>query len=103
MMSTIFLCNTFFEAIYIQSYMNSFRAKRSTVTATLKVVYDIKSAIGPKFPCVALFINYCKAFDTVDHSFLIGSRGCGEWFRSYLSEQSQTVKHGSIISYIQSA
>lgn len=52
-----------------------------------------------------MFLDFAKAFDTVDHHILIqklghyGIRGIArEWFRSYLSNRSQKVKVGNSFS-----
>jgi hypothetical protein len=42
------------------------------VTATLKVLSDVTIALDSKQCCAAIFIDLAKAFDTVDHSILVG-------------------------------
>ena len=42
------------------------------VTATLKVLNDVTISLDCKQCCTAIFINLAKAFDTVDHSILVG-------------------------------
>ena len=42
------------------------------VTATLKVLNDVTIALDSKQCCAAIFIDLAKAFETVDHSVLVG-------------------------------
>ena len=62
------------------------------VTATLKVLNDVTIALDSKQYCAAIFIDLAKAFETVDHSILVGqlrsigvSEGSLAWFANYLS------------------
>lgn len=65
------------------------------VNATLKVLNDVTIALDSKQCCAAIFIDLAKAFDTVDHSILVGrlmsigvSEGSLAWFANYLKECS---------------
>ena len=69
------------------------------VTATLKVQNYLTTALDSKQCCTAIFIDLAKAFDTVDHSMLVGrlrsigvSEGSLAWFANYLSQSVQSVK-----------
>ena len=69
-----------------------FRPHQSTSDALAKFVIDVQSSLNKNLKCAALFLDFKKAFDTVDHRILliklkkIGIRGkVLEWFRSYLS------------------
>ena len=46
------------------------------VTATFKVLNDVTIALDSKQCCAVVFVDLAKAFDTVDHSILVG------WLRS---------------------
>ena len=66
---------------------------------TLKVLNDITIARDSKQCCAAIFIDLAKAFDTVDHSILVGrlrnigvSEGSLAWFANYLSQRVQCIK-----------
>ena len=57
-----------------------------------------------KIAC-CVFLDFAKAFDTVNHEILLtkvrhyGIRGvCLDWFRSYLSNRPQCVKIGEHMS-----
>ena len=70
----------------------------STSAALIQITEKIKESIdNRKYGC-GLFIDLCKAFDTVNHAILItkmehyGIRGTAlEWFKSYLTSRKQYV------------
>lgn len=75
----------------LNDMQSGFKSGHSTVSATLKVIDDLKAAIDKRLFCMAVFINLTKAFDTVDPSMLIKTLlniGVGHraenWFQSYL-------------------
>ena len=80
-----------------------FRSKHSTNHALLDIVEQVKISLdNKKFAC-GIFVDFQKAFDTVNHDILIsklntyGVRGiANDWLRSYLSNRSQFV---SILGY----
>ena len=89
----------FFESQY------GFRKKYSTQHAILDIISTIQSNLDQKLFSCAIFLDLSKAFDTVDHNILLnklyyyGFRGIiYDWFRSYLSERTQTTSVGSCIS-----
>ena len=82
-----------------------FRSNRSTVHALTLMVDKIQKAIDNKNYSCGVFIDLCKAFDTVDHHILLdkleyyGIRGIAhKWFSSYLSNRSQFVSLGQMES-----
>ena len=86
-------------------YQSSFRKKHSTITAAMKVLYDITEALDKKQHCVSLFIDLSKAFDTVDHAILrqrLLSVGLSEhavaWFANYLSDRTQCSQFEGLMS-----
>ena len=65
----------------------------------------IVEAIENKKIACGVFLDFAKAFDTVNHDILLGKlehygiRGLSnKWFQSYLTNRYQRVKIGSILS-----
>ena len=79
-----------------------FRSKHSTTHATLLITDRIQKAIEDgQFSC-GIFLDFSKAFDTVNHNILIsklnhyGVRGIAkDWFISYLHNRKQHVSIGT--------
>ena len=79
-----------------------FRPNHSTEHAILSIVDKIQNSIDKsEFSC-GIFLDFSKAFDTVNHSILLrkldnyGIRGIAkEWFKSYLINRTQIVSIGS--------
>ena len=75
-----------------------FRSKHSTDHAILCIIDRIQKAIDNRSFSCGKFLDFSKAFDTVNHEILInkleyyGFRGLvKQWFISYLSERRQIV------------
>ena len=75
-----------------------FRPKHSTAHALTNITEEIRNSLDRgKFSC-AVFVDFQKAFDTVNHSVLLaklehyGIRGTiNKWFESYLSNRKHFV------------
>ena len=82
-----------------------FQKGKSTELALIDLVANVISSLEKgETPC-AVFLDFAKAFDTVDHSILVqklihyGVRGAAiNWISSYLSGRSQCVSIGNSIS-----
>lgn len=86
----------------IFDYQFGFRKGYSTEQAILEITDNLKSAIDNKKITCGLFLDFSKAFDTVDHEILLaklykyGIRGTPlTWFSNYLNNRQQYVKIGN--------
>ncbi len=84
------------ECIYDLQF--GFRTKHSTNHALLSLTETIRNALDNSSFACGIFVDFQKAFDTVDHEILLqklehyGVRGLSNnWFRSYLSNRQQYV------------
>ena len=83
----------------LNKHQFGFRKQHSTNHAVISLVEKLYSALDEGNIAVTCFLDLKKAFDTVDHSFLIsklyklGIRGpILKWFKSYLSNRQQFVQ-----------
>ena len=75
-----------------------FRSKHSTDHAILSIVDKVQKAIENRNFSCGIFLDFSKAFDTVNHEILLkklenyGVRGLAhDWFKSYLRNRQQVV------------
>ena len=87
-----------FKILHDNQY--GFRKKSSTHLALLSFIDKVIQAIEKGEYAIGIFLDYSKAFDTVDHDILLdkldhyGIRGCAlSWFKSYLSCRTQYVTY----------
>lgn len=86
-------------------YQSGFREKHSCETAINDVLYEWKDALNGSKSVIAVFLDFQRAFETIDPKLLISKLNKFgitdveiEWFRSYLSDRRQVVKIGNVIS-----
>ena len=84
-----------------------FRSNHSTEHAILSIIDQIQNSIDKSEYSCGIFLDFSKAFDTVNHSILLrkldnyGIRGIAqEWFDSYLNNRNQLVSIGSETSSV---
>ena len=82
-----------------------FRSQYSTEHAILSIVDKIQQAIEKKQYSCGIFLDFSKAFDTVDHTILLkkleklGIRGIAKkWFDSYLTDRKHFISINNISS-----
>lgn len=82
-----------------------FRTGHSTSHAILDILSTIHRNMDNKLFSCAIFIDLKKAFDTVDHCILLKKLSCygirglvNNWFKSYLSDRTQTTEIETHIS-----
>ena len=80
-----------------------FRKKHSTTHAIIDIIEKINQSLDKKQIVCGVFVDFQKAFDTVNHDILLkklshlGIKGSiNEWFNSYLHKRKQFV---SILGY----
>lgn len=82
-----------------------FQNGKSTSYAILDVITQISSSLAENNHAITIFLDFAKAFDTVNHSILLkklehyGIRGINnKWFQSYLSDRKQSVSVSNVLS-----
>ena len=89
----------------LYKFQFGFRENHSTSMALLILIDNILSAIDEGNIVVGLFLDFQKAFDTVDHSVLLsklnkyGIRGTAyDWMKSYLTDRTQYIVFNNVQS-----
>ena len=84
------------------NYQFGFRKGYSTEYAILETIENLKTAIDENRITCGIFLDFSKAFDTINHNILLakmnkyGIRGLPlEWFLRYLKERKQYGKIGN--------
>jgi hypothetical protein len=92
------LYSFFHDCQLFSSSQFGFIKRKGIEDATINLLYDINEAINNKIYTVAVFLDFSKAFDLVNHSILInkleryGVRGEAlQFFKSYFVNRSQYV------------
>ena len=90
------------------NFQFGFREGHSTNLALIYLVDKISNSLDTGEYVLGLFLDFTKAFDTVNHDILLqklehlGIRGISlNWFKSYLSSRSQYVDYSGVSSELQ--
>ena len=82
-----------------------FQPGKSTVTALLSVTHDWLKALESRHNVCSVFLDLCKAFDSVPHRLLLEKLNTYaldscilSWLHSYLTERKQHVVVGGDLS-----
>ena len=77
----------------------------STIDAIIDFTADVLPPLDKREQCIAVYVEFSKAFDTINHGILLkkleyyGIRGkVLEWFKSYLYQRRQYVKYKGVQS-----
>ena len=89
----------------LYKFQFGFQKGKSTSMALMMLVDKISEALDKGEMVIGVFLDFSKAFDTVDHDILIekmniyGIRGIyNQWFRDYLSNRKQFVTYNKFQS-----
>ena len=89
----------------LDNRQHGFRKDHSTLSAVFDVTQHMYNNMDKRHVTYCAFIDYSKAFDTLDHNILIKklvniglSSPVIEWCRSYLCGRKQCVKNGNFVS-----
>ena len=85
----------------LDPYQSAYKKNHSTFTALLKITDDILDSIDDSNITLLIFLDFSKAFDTVNHRILIEKlkilgfqNDTCQWINSYLSNRYQQVVVG---------
>ena len=89
----------------LTEFQNGFRKNHSTIDTIFKFTTDLQLNKNNKLNTLALYIDFKKAFDTVNHKLLLGKLkdmqikdNVLNWISSYLTNRSQCTRLGNNIS-----
>lgn len=89
----------------ISNIQSGFRRQHSCETAINNVLFDWYEAIERNEIIIAVFLDFQRAFETIDPSLLIRKlsmygieHGALRWFEDYLSDRTQVVRIGDELS-----
>ena len=90
---------------YLSTHQHGFRAGKSTSTATLDLTRLLTDSYNKGKHTSYVFVDYKKAFVTLDHDILLGKlvqldfgRNAVNWMQSYLGNRRHIVKCAGVSS-----
>ena len=95
------------ESCLLTGFQSAYRRFHSTESALLNIQDDLFLNMSEGSTTALTLLDLSAAFDTIDHSILFhrlyecyGINGLAlSWFKSYLSDRTQSVKVGSVLSH----
>ena len=82
----------------LTEFQNGFRSKHSTTQTVFNYTSELTNSYNNRQDAIAIYIDFKKAFDTVNHSILINKLPCFKFgddisrlLKSYLTERTQTT------------
>ena len=94
------------KLLYLKQY--GFQSGKSTELAINSLLGNIITSLGNKQNTICIFLDFAKAFDTVNHNILLqklqyyGVRGLPYlWFKSYLTDRKHFVSIGDSLSDVE--
>ena len=88
------------SAIWTNNNQHGFLPGRSTLDASIRVLFDLEGAHDRKIQWLAIFFDFAKAFDLVPHDLLLEKLAAVlppwlvRWIACYLSDRTQRVRVG---------
>ena len=89
----------------LNKFQFGFREGHSTVMALITLIDEVSKALERGDVAIGIFLDFSKAFDTVDHNILLrkleyhGIRGIAlDWLKDYLTNRVQYVSYNGHMS-----
>ena len=89
----------------LTDFQNGFRKNHSTIDTIFKYTTDLQLNKNNNLHTIALYVDFKKAFDTVNHKLLIDKlkdmkieNKVLKWIKSYLTNRNQCTRTGSTTS-----
>ena len=89
----------------LTEYQNGFRKKHSTIDTIFRYTTDLQINKNNKHNTISLYVDFKKAFDTVNHKLLLKKLKfynikdfALKWIESYLSDRTQITQIGNLRS-----
>ena len=89
----------------LTAYQNGFRKNHSTIDTIFRYTTDLQLNKNNKLNTISLYVDFKKAFDTVNHKLLVHTlknynmkNKAIDWIGSYLSGRTQQTQVGEFLS-----